>query len=334
MQQDERQGAGPHLRVVAANVSPSNPLPDNGRIELAFDRYLVPLTVTRQTFALHDLRMFFQTPDVAYDPVARIVTITPINVTGGTMPPLAADQTYVINIDPKVLRAVDGATIDPRDATIEFPVIAGDAGAPQPALPTIDFCNDILPVLTSKCSRSTCHGPLDPAAGLRLDSPMALFATAVGRVAQGANTGPRASAQPPQLHFGIDMPIIDPGSGGGAGHGPGDSWLMYKLLLAVPSPTATQNAGCDGGAIVPTDVSMMHLAHQPAFDDPANDPARAALANYVPGREMPFPNDPAASLDNAGGAPLTIDELERVSRWIAQPLPDGGALVPPSCACH
>jgi hypothetical protein len=319
------------MRIVARNVSTSMALPDNGRIELAFDRYLVPFTVTRQTFALHDLLMRFQTPDIAYDPVARIVTITPTTTT--SMPPLQADQTYVINIDPKVLRGIDGATIDPRDATIEFPVIAGDAGAPQPAPPTVDFCTDILPVFTAKCALSSCHGPVNPPAGLRLDSPMAIAATAVGRVAQGANTGPRARPQPPSAIFGLDMPIIDPGSGAGASSGAGNSWLMYKLLLAVPSASAMPNVGCDGGVITPTDVSMIHLVEQPAFADPANDPARATLSNNVLGREMPFPSDPGASLQNAGGAPLTIDELERVSRWIAQPLPDGGALVPPNCAC-
>jgi hypothetical protein len=78
---------------------------------------------------------------------------------------------------------------------------------------------------------------------------------------------------------------------------------------------------------------MVHLVQQPAFADPASDPARAALADNIPGREMPFPNDPgdASSPANAGAA-LTIDELERVSRWIAQPPPAGG-LVPPTCAC-
>jgi hypothetical protein len=302
------------------------PLPANGRIELAFDRYLVPVTVTRQTFPLHDLVMRFQTPNVAYDPVARIVTLAPTA-------PLEADQTYVISIDPKVLRAIDGATIDPRDATIEFPVIASDAGTPQPAPPPVDFCADILPVFTGKCARSSCHGPLNPAAGLRLDSPSALLATAVGRVAQGANTGLRASPRPPQPQFGIDMPIIDSAAEGTSGGGPGNSWLVYKLLLAIPSPSPSPTVGCDGGPVTPTDVSTMHLVRQPAFADPAGDPARAALADDVLGREMPFPNDPGDALSptNAGNA-LTIDELERVSRWIAQPPPAGG-LVPPTCAC-
>jgi hypothetical protein len=308
------------------------PLSTNGRIELAFDRYLVPYTVTRQTFPLHDLLMRPQTPVVAYDPVARVVTIQPAPAA------LEADQTYVINIDPKGLRSIDGATIDPRDAIIEFPVIAidggTDAGPAPPALPMVDFCLDIQPLFASKCTRSSCHGPINPAAGLRLDSPTALFATAVGRVAHGANVGSRASPRPPQQLFGVDMPIVDPGSGGGGN--PGNSWLLYKMLLAVPSPSAMASAGCDGGPVTPTDLSSLHLVEQPAFTDPAHDSARAVLSDKVLGREMPFPNDPGDSsiAASSSSAPLTIDELERVSRWIAQPLPEGGALVPAACACE
>jgi hypothetical protein len=38
------------------------------------------------------------------------------------------------------------------------------------------------------------------------------------------------------------MPIVDPGNGG-AGN-PGDSWLLYKMLMAVPGPDPIS---CDGG---------------------------------------------------------------------------------------
>lgn len=323
---------------MAQNVSPSLPgfsgttLRESSRIELAFDRYLVPFTVTRQSFQLHDLRGVGQTPSIAYDPVARIVAITPAA-------PLQADQTYAISIDPNGLRAVDGATLDPKYKTIEFSVIADDAGPPQPAAPTIDFCNDILPIFTAKCGGSSCHGGAGPtatdpgpAAGLWLTSPTAIAATAVGRVAQGANTGPRASPQAPGALFGVDMPIIDPGNGAPAGGNPGNSWLVYKLLLAVPPARAGQTVLCDGGSASPTDVSGLHVVVQPAFANPAHDNARGGLSDHVLGREMPYPADPTvplAPLEDAG-APLTIDELERVSRWIAQPQNSRG-LVPPTC---
>jgi hypothetical protein len=321
------------VHVVAQNVSLSKALPADGRIELAFDRYLLPFTVTRQSFSLHDLQNNVQTPNVAYDPVARVVTITPAA-------PLQAGVNYVISIDPNGLRSIDGAPIDPSFVTIEFPVAAADAGAAQPSPPTVDFCNDIQPIFRDKCAY--CHtapgpgGPSAPAAGLSLSTPESILATAVGRVAQGANTGPRASPQPAGALFGVDMPIIDPGSGGPSGGNPGNSWLMYKVLLAVPSPTSMVAAVCDGGTTVPTDVTMAHLVAQPAFSDPVNDPARAILADYVLGREMPFPGNPGAALDQNNSpisGSLTIDELERISRWIAQPLPPGGALVPSTCPC-
>lgn len=315
-----------------SNVSPAIPLPADGRIELAFDRYLLPASITRQTFQSN----FPQAPNVAYDPVARTVTISPIL-------PLAADQSYTILIktpsgpaDRDGLRTIDGATISPKDARIEFPVVAADGGVPQP--PAVDFCKDILPIFASRCGYGPCHTLPSPAAGLRLDSPLTIASTAVGRASVEANTGPRAAAEPVGLLFGEDMPIIDPGTGGGGGN-PGNSWLLYKLLLAVPSASSSVAAqACDGGTAAPTDVGGLHLLDRsavPALSNPEGDPERATLANHVLGREMPFPINPGAAPAAAG---LTIDELERISRWIGQPptFAGGGGtlpLVPATCGC-
>jgi hypothetical protein len=317
---------GPSIHVLAKNVSNTMPLPAQGRIELAFDRYLLPVSVVRQTFVLRDLRMTVLAPRVSYDPVARVVTITPTS-------PLQADQTYVLTItapsgpaDPNGLRAIDGATIDPLEATIEFPVRSGDAGIGQAAPPTVDFCKDILPIFRIRCA--SCHGRSLPAAGLRLDSPQGVNATAF-RVAQGANTGPLPASRPPGPVFGVDMPIIDPGSGGSAGGDPGNSWLLYKLLLAVPPQSSMIMARtCDGGAASPTDVHAIHLVQSST----ATAEERARLSDYVLGREMPFPDFPADPLGNTT-APLTMDELERVSRWIAQPSSSGSSMVPQTCSC-
>jgi hypothetical protein len=338
VQRDQPRLQGSAVRIVGQNVSTNRAFPSNGRIELAFDRYLLPASITRQTF----LTSFPQSPIIAYDPVARIVTISPLA-------PLLPDQTYAIRIakpsgptDPDGLRAIDGATIDPRDATIEFPVVAGTDTYQNP-LP-IDFCRDILPIFTSKCSAAQCHGSAHgaggptAAAGLSLDSARSVAATAVGRPAHGANTGPTTSAQPPGIAFGVDMPLIDPGNGEPGGGNPGNSWLLYKLLLAVPpSVSSTSYAGaCNGEA--PADTGAMHILITPALADPAHDPARSTLTDYVLGREMPFPSNPAAPLGQSV-EPLTIAELERVSRWIAEsPLSrasDGGTLgtplVPETC---
>jgi hypothetical protein len=329
------------VHVVAANVSPTLPLVANGSIEIAFDQYLLPLGTTRQAFSLHDLYMREQFPlAVAYDPVARIVTLTPPAT-------LQMGQTYVLSIispssptDPNGLRAISGATIAPADATRDFVIAPAGSGTPQSAPPRIDFCTDIFPILATACAGQSCHGgsPPGPAAGLRLDSPAAIFSTAVGRAAQGANTGALAIAAPPGPHFGVNMPIIDPGVDSSGGD-PGNSWLLYKLLLAVPtanSPTGDGGAtGCDGGAAMPSDVSTMHLVPwRPADTGRVKEwsTRSLSLSDYVPGREMPFPSDPAAPIGNAS-SPLTVDELERISRWIAQPTSAAAPLVPATCDC-
>ncbi len=330
---------GSPVHVVGGNILSSQALIANGRIELEFDSYLLPACITRQTFELHDLNMNYLDPTVAYDPVARIVTMTP-------MAPLEAGQTYVVQIttpsspaDPNGLRAIDGATIDPTQATIEFPVVDTGMGTPQAPLPTVDFCTDVLPLLTG-CAGASCHGgtPPGPAEGLRLDTPTWIQTTAVGRVSQESNTGAIAGPEPPGLHFGVDMPLIDPGDGTGSGGNPGNSWLLYKLLLAVPTPAGTSGAaaaGCDGGTTTPTDVSGLHLvAWQPSSSDLASTwvGRNTSLSEYVLGREMPYPADPSAPLSQNTAA-LTIDQLELISRWIAQPTNTGVPLVPATCSC-
>jgi hypothetical protein len=377
------------VHLVAANVSSTQQLPANGIIQLAFDRLLLPSCITRQTFVLE---MNTITPTVAYDPVARVVTITP------PASALTPGQTYTIGIaspqnagDPNGLRAIDGAMLDPGSpAIIDFQVTSATSTSP-PTPPTIDFCNDVFTTF-STCTGSGCHGSTLPAAGLLLTTAEGVTQTAIGRVAHGSNTGPRAAAQPPSLLFGEDMPIIDPGNGG-AGN-PGDSWLLYKMLMAVPGPdpiacdggTSPGQAGAagdsdpseaaaavDGGsadasgdATVPPDatgaatpdatteaaafpadsgvVDDAGSATADAGDDagaaaaplsnvcglysvnwqPLSISERANLANLVPGREMPFP--PNLNADAGPGTGSSVNELERISLWIAQgaPIPPGG----------
>ncbi len=249
------------------------------------------------------------------------------------MQALQADLIYSLVIvppqgpeDPNGLRALDNATIDPKSS--RFPVIvSGDAGAQtQPA--TIDYCGQVQRLFTLHCAAGPCHvipssnTPGGFAEGLRLDSPAAVLATAVGRVSQESNTGPRAvaqhagappsGAQPSRALFGVDMPIVDPNGGAGGLGDPGNSWLLYKLLLAIPSPG-------DGGV-----QASAHLIPPPLPD--VTDNERAILANYVLGREMPYPTNVDA---NPSQSPLTNDDFESISRWIAQP--NDAGIVPPSC---
>lgn len=285
------------MHIVSANVSTTQPLPTNGVIQLAFDRLLSPASITRQTFILP------VTPPIlpSYDPVTRIVTLTPLA-------PLAAGQ-YELRIaapqsdtDPNGLRAIDGAdTLDPPSASVIAFQVTGSGSVTTP--PKKDFCVDVAPIFKSSCiTAGLCHGGSLPAAGLALTSAMEVSATAIGRVANGANTGPHAAPVAPGRAFGQDMPLVDQGTGG-AGN-PGDSWLIYKLLLAeLP----------DGGAAV---------GPSPVQWQPLSESERSVLANLVPGREMPYPATPTT----ATATGLSATDMETISLWIAQ-----GATVPAAC---
>lgn len=324
---------GAPIHLVDANVGTNRPIAPGEDVELYFDRLLLPGTVTRQSFAITDLQgNAVGNPNVLYDPVARVVTL---HLGSG----LAACQTYRVYLvtpgdaaDPYGLRAIDGATLDPSTPQfIEFPVVGtcatgGDAAAPVmdagpgfPAPPADDFCQDVLPPLFSHCT-GTCHGASFPAMGLSLVSGQSIADTAINRASVEGNTGSRAMAGPESTLFGLDMPIIDRGS---ATQGnPGDSWLMYKLLLAVPTACSTTPgaAACDAGA--PT---LVHNPHTRPWK-PLSDAERATLGRFIPGREMPFPIDPSAPPQGTASSPittLTLDELEALSFWIQQgaPLP-------------
>jgi hypothetical protein len=239
---------------------------------------------------------------------------------------LLPDQSYRITIaapgdggDPNGLRAIDGALLDPTqggvcaasslpDCVVEFPVKAGPAytGVDACSNPTpIDFCKDVYHLIAGTtsapgaCTGSGCHTGSDAAAGLALNTTAGIRATAINRVAQGSNTGARAGTHAVARPFGVDMPIVDPASA------PGDSWLIYKLLLAPPAGGAppTQRLGAPWSVL--------------------SDDERTTLADWIPGREMPYPKDPSAPAGTTGQA-LTADQMETISLWILQgaPVPD------------
>jgi hypothetical protein len=332
--QDDQAVAGAPIHITDANILGGKTIPPDGRIEIAFDRLLMPSSVTRQTFILSDKRGSGFTPEVSYDPVARVVTLTPDRA-------FEDMQFYVLRIatpqssaDVNGLRAIDGATLDlSAQAPITFEAVAATDGGTQPQPPVVDFCRDIEP-LFSNCSGASCHTSAAKAAeGLVLDSPQDIAATAVGRVAQESNTGPRSAPQPPNQPpipvFGVDMPILDPGTGPSTAGDPANSWLVYKLLMAVPGgqPNVKQPALCDGGAPAPPAMGPMHMV----MWQPLSDAERATLSNLVPGREMPYPDDPSAPLSPQVARALTLDEMQLVSRWIAQPRAMGAPLVPQTC---
>lgn len=330
-------GAGAPIHLVGSNVGPSKPIAPNDVIEFFFDRLLLADSVTRQSFPITDLAGdVLDNPHVLYDPVARSVTLTPLA-------PLPACQTFRVYLTtpndagPGGLLTIDGATLDPSTpAFVEFPVLGtcatgADAGpdAAPPAtgtvtvFPTIDFCSSVFPIFASKCTGATCHGGDLPAAGLRLDSPQAIVDTAINRVSIEANQGSRSQPEPPSNTFGLDMAIIDRSSA--TSGDPGDSWLLYKLLMAQPPAcSSSPNVGpCNA-----TTPVVQHDYHSEPWTG-ISDTERAVLASYMVGREMPFPSDPGAATGPSESPTLypqdlTLDELDTVSLWIAQ-----GAPVPP-----
>jgi hypothetical protein len=316
---------------VGQNVGVAQGLAPDGVIELFFDRLLLADSVTRQSFPVVDLSgNVIDNPHVFYDPVARSVTLT--TTLGGGWPTCQTFRVYLetpSDAGPGGLLTLDGATLDPSvPPFIEFPVLGascatgGDAGADAapPAtgtvttFPAIDFCAAVYPIFTSKCGSGQCHGGPTPAVGLRLDSPQAIVDTAINRVSVESNQGPRAMAQPPSNTFGVDMPLIERNADNSGD--PGDSWLLYKLLLAVPPAcSSTPDAPpCDAGS--PT---VQHDYHSEPWTG-ISSAERAVLAGNMIGREMPFPSDPVAA-PGVATEPLTLDELDTVSLWISQGAP-------------
>jgi hypothetical protein len=193
--------------------------------------------------------------------------------------------------------------------------------APTPAANrVINFCDDVLPIFQLRCSGGLCHaapiGTTSPAESLILETPVGVLATAVDRVAQESNTGPLSLYPQPQgEYFGVDMAIVAPGD-------PGSSWLMYKALRGTVRPI---DQGLDAGVATcgsaAAPLSAFALATpQPTLLLPASE--EEILSQYILGQQMPYPLNLVANEgtppEDYSTLPMTFDELERVSAWIAQ----------------
>jgi hypothetical protein len=300
------------------SVGPNRTLPIDGQIQIAFDRYLLPASVTRQSVFVVDANGQPIDPVITrYDPISRT-----ISVSGSTSAWLTPGQPYKLrltippndDVDDRGLRAIDRQTLDPNQP-LEIAFFASTATGAK-SEKTISFCGDVLPILSMKCTGKLCHGGgenVDQAAGLVLDSLTGLQKTAIGRVANSANTGSR-SGDPakPRGVFGVDMPLIDPGA-------PDNSWLLYKIELAKEPAIdsggpetwiCNERPGADQLALPTSDPFRFDVkVHQ------ADDIERAILNDYVPGREMPFPS---TFITSSRQQALTFDERERIRLWIAQ----------------
>lgn len=307
------------------NVGGDRKLPADGAIQIAFDRYLLPSSITRQTIGILDGANQPLAADLApivqYDPIARTVTLRPPK-----LPWLTEGQPYKLVLaspdgsETGGVRAIDRAKLF-RDQELAFAFFVGPATG-QPIEPAVSFCRDVLPIFVGKCSSPVCHGSGDRAASsLVLDTSAGVAATALGRrVAQGANVGALPSGAAAGPVFGTDMPLVDPGS-------PGNSWLLYKLELARPPVV---DAGpkpviaCSAGVREPA-TPFRFAPLVPQAQTAADEIERAILSDYVLGREMPFPS---ARVTSWAQQPLTFEERQIIRLWI-QGLKDNE--VPPEC---
>jgi len=300
-------------------------MPADGAVQIAFDRYLLPSTVNRQSVSIVDGANKPLQPELApiilYDPIARTVTLAPPR-----QPWLTEGQPYKVIIgipkgdaDTGGLRAIDRATVDPAQKR-DYAFFVGPK-ANKPIEPSVSFCRDVLPIFYAKCSTTpTCHVTgKSAAASLGLDTSVGVGSTALNRVAQGANRGARSSlVTSSEPHFGVDMPLIDPGS-------PGNSWLLYKIDLArLPVTQQTSPVVCTNGLTeAPTTFAFSPLATNAQRS--ADEIERSILSDYVLGREMPFPTP---SVGGYSDFALTFDEREKVRLWI-QGMPKGSSV--PEC---
>jgi hypothetical protein len=348
LQNNASVGVGPPVHVVGFNGA-SGTLPSDAAIQIAFDRLLNPASVTRQSFVLADKSGNVLEPIVTYDPVARVVTLRPSGVLPGT-PWLTEGVTYSVTMgvaaqnDYQGLggpRAIDGAVL-PVKVVETFQVVTPPGTQTPSPDRIVSFCSDVLPIFQFRCSGGSCHaaplGAALPAEGLILQTSSGVLNTALGgashgRTSQESNTGPLAG-QPAVAGrvFGVDMAIVDPVDG------PGQSWLMYKVLLGQRRPI---DQGLDGGiatcgpAPVPSAVLQLP-SPQPAASLLLSVSEQAILSQYILGNQMPYPlnlpsNEPTpvgGVNDEAATLPLSFDELERVRAWIAQ-----GAIVSDCASC-
>jgi hypothetical protein len=281
------------------------------RIELGFDRFLLPGSVTRQAVCLrsdpepvvaYEECTNAETLRPSYDPVRRIARFH----LGDADERLAPDTLYTLTVfaagsgDRPGFRALDGTPLD-ADLVFRFRTAAEDpARAVEAPDQESGYCPDeacvrrcaSIPlclarcskgareVLRTRCSSSSCHGAsgvTEPAMGLVLGDDEGVRATAIGQVAHQTKLGSDAAMpEASPTRFGASMRIVAP-------RDPGSSYLLYKVLLAAD--LHGQGAPLASGEL-------------------------ERLTSFVVG--MPMPLEP-------GG--LTLEEADVLSRWIGAGAP-------------
>jgi hypothetical protein len=246
---------GPNLHAIAtfpangdgtecgANAPDDCGVPLGTPIEIRFDRFLLPKTVS-----LGSVRVYSGTPansiylGVTYDVVERVVTMRP--AFGYRLFPGILYQVELLQ-PPKDegagFQAFDGAPLV-QEGSVPLRFSFRTARLPMEAPPKAPepTCTEALD-LFERAGCTACHAEDGEAPmGLRLDSGDALRATAIGhpsREVEGPDVG-RVLVDP--ARFGLGQSRIEPGS-------PSRSYLMYKLLLQPEN----FGEGCESAHSVP-----------------------------------------------------------------------------------
>jgi hypothetical protein len=255
-------------------------VPIGTAIEVRFDRYLLPKSVSRQAVALYTGSVsngIFLAP--VYDVLERVVVFR--SEYGSQLLPGVVYQVALTlpDDDPNGLgiRAFDGAPLEKGRVPLKWSFRTARVASPAAAVTPPATCDDAVKTLVDGgCAR--CHtGGKDAPLGLSLGSGRALSDTAIAHVAHEASTWATpgsALGDPPR--FGTAMTLIEPGS-------PAASYLLYKLLVNAGNfgpdgacATSHQVPLPDGQCLVASGSERDRLANWFVSGDPM-PPGHAAL---------------------------------------------------------
>lgn len=209
-------------------------VPIDVAFEIRFDRYLLPTTAARESFALYSGEESNTVPrgrripglNVRYDVVERVVTYSlPTNVFLQPNIHYTAELTVPVDDGDAGFRAFDGAPLDEATTLRVSFLTSNQRAEPTPERPP-GTCSSTVATLNQSCTGGRCHGANDQVMRMDFSNESALARTVVGRVAHQTETGPTTGVpQQNPARFGVGMPRIDPGR-------PDNSYLVYKLIAA------------------------------------------------------------------------------------------------------
>lgn len=332
---DPPSATGPALHVVGiypgdgcgVGTDPDCTVPVNPTITFRFDRFLNPVSASRQAIRLYtgDPMTSPGPPAfaVSYDPIERVVEYrTP---PGAALLPNTLYQLELVvpqGPDDAGFRAFDGAALAEGELPLHGSFFTGDAVVDAPAVPA-PSCDEIVggpDSLFKTCVGSACHQKGDNAVGgvsvadaphgLWLDTPKRFSLSAVRRVARETEVDAQSGGPPTERgpRFGVSLSLVDP-------RNPGGSYLLYKLLRNPsnfePCPRGSTAPFC----AEPGDPRESNHPQLPLAKGERMTPSPEELERlrewFVRGDPMPRPR--------ADGEPLSIhlQGLRAVSRFIA-----------------